>query len=177
MVAPATAGGQVIVVVVTFLFGPIKEALGMKYGILALGAALLLVLGLATARPALAGRGAQTLQTPGSTPGQGGSNPQGTGGTPYAPGSTPGLPGNGAPPGPGANGAVNSGIGSTGAVGRPAPAPPNLVAREQPESVGFFVPVCLIAGLLGAGLAAFISIRRDNRKAERIAARKAAAGH
>lgn len=50
-----------------------------------------------------------------------------------------------------------------------APTPPaNLAAREPNTAVGYFLPVCLIIGLIGAGIGAFIAIRRDTRKAARI---------
>src|SRR5689334_10614013 len=134
----------------------------MKYGILVLSALLLLGIGLASSRPAWADGPAQAATTPaaqvtaGTIQDQGGGQ-TGTGGTPFAPPSTPGAQGNGAPPGPGADGAVNQGVGSSGNVNTTSPAnqvPTNVTGREPNDLVGFFPAIILPLGIIGAGIAA-----------------------
>lgn len=147
----------------------------MRRSILILGA-LVLALALAGQPAARAGAPAQAGTTPtGATiataavPAQ-----QGGPSTPFAPPSTPGGPGNGAPPGPGASGAVPIGVGSTGSTtGGGATAPANLPGRAPNEAVGFFLPICLGIGLICAVIGAFIATRRDTQRAERITGRDA----
>ena len=146
----------------------------MKYRTLIL-AAVLLGIGLVGAHPARAGAPAQSEATPTAatqtTPASGAG---GQGATPYAPPNPPGGQGNGAPPGPGANGAVPIGVGSTGfGTSNTAVAPANLVGQEPNDAVGYFLPVFLILGLLVAGIGALVATRRDADKARRIRGRDA----
>ncbi len=153
----------------------------MKYGILVLSALVLLGIGLVSSRPAQADGPAQAATTPGAqvTPDtiqQQGGGQTGTSSTPFAPPDTPGAQGNGAPPGPGADGAVNQGVGSSGNVNTTSPAnqvPANVTGREPNDLVGFFPAVCLSLGIIGAGIAAIVSTRRDAQKAKRIRGRDA----
>jgi hypothetical protein len=153
----------------------------MKYGILVLSALVLLGIGLASSRPARADGPAQAATTPaaqvtaGTIQDQGGGQ-TGTSGTPFAPPSTPGAQGNGAPPGPGADGAVNQGVGSSGNVNTTSPAnqvPTNVTGREPNDLVGFFPAIILPLGIIGAGIAAIVATRRDAQKAKRIRGRDA----
>jgi hypothetical protein len=152
----------------------------MKYALVILSAILLLGAALFGSHPAQAGTLAQTGATPVVTPnqsvdsGQTGNGITGTGGTPVSPPGTPGEQGNGAPPSNSGN--VNQGTGATGSTHTtndydPATstAPPLVSGGVEPnEAVGFFPAVVLPLGVLGAMIGAFISIRRDGRKARRI---------
>jgi hypothetical protein len=62
--------------------------------------------------------------------------------------------------------AVGTPVGGTVTVTSVAPA--NLVGREPNDLVGFFPAIFLALGILSAGIAALVSIRRDARKAARM---------
>ncbi len=149
----------------------------MKYALLLLSALALFGAALLTGEPAHAAPAVQAAATPLATPaapnntGTTGNGQTGTGGVPVAPPGTPGSQGNDAPPGPGGGAAVDQGTGSVGASGgrNPAavPAPANLVGPEPNMAVGYFPAVIMPLGIIGAMIAAFVSIRRDGQKAKR----------
>ena len=62
--------------------------------------------------------------------------------------------------------AVGTPVGGTVTVTSVAPA--NLVGREPNDLVGYFPAIFLSLGIIGAGIAALVAIRRDARKAARM---------
>ncbi len=149
----------------------------MKYALLLLSALAVLGAALVTSgrvQAAPAHQAATPLATPATTNNTGttGNGQTGTGGTPVAPPSTPGGQGNGAPPGPGAGAAVDQGTGSVGASGGkslvPGPPPANMVGPEPNMLVGYVPAILMPLGIIGAMIAAFVAIRRDGQKAQRM---------